>query len=66
MAVPFSVRDGRPDPGTPVPLFKTGVTPTFNLDHFVVGPGGRSFLIRLPSRTFEPVYARLLINWFPD
>ncbi|MDO8678763.1 MAG: hypothetical protein Q7R30_09405 [Acidobacteriota bacterium] len=65
MAVKMAVRDGRPDPSVPVPLFKTGITPSYNLDHYAVGPGAKTFLLRLPAATTEGLVATLLVNWLP-
>lgn len=65
MAVPTPTRDGRLDPGAPTALFKTGIVPTYNQDHYAVGADGKSFLLRLPVASNESPMVTLLANWLP-
>jgi hypothetical protein len=64
MAVAMSVRDGRLEPSAPTPLLKTNIVPTYNLDHYAVGPGGKTFLLRVPVRSTSVPTVTLLVNWF--
>jgi Tol biopolymer transport system component len=64
MAVSMTMRAARLEPSVPTALFKTGVPPSYNLDHFAVGPGGKAFLVRLSASTNEVPTLKLLVNWF--
>jgi hypothetical protein len=49
MATSFA--DGSPPRiGAPAPLFKTGITPSYNLDHFDVAADGKRILTKVPRR----------------
>jgi Tol biopolymer transport system component len=65
MAVSTPTRDTRLDPARPVPLFKTGIQPTTNLDHYAVGEDGKTFLVRLPAAATEATMATIIANWLP-
>jgi hypothetical protein len=48
-----------------VALFKTGIQPTQNLDHYAVGADGKTFLLRLAAAPAEAPMATLIANWLP-
>jgi hypothetical protein len=56
--------EGGPPPviGSPKPLFKTEIFPTFNLDHMAVGPGGAKFLLRSPIGREESTI-NIVLDW---
>jgi hypothetical protein len=49
--------------GTPAQLFKTGIIPTYNLDHFDVTANGKRFLIKVPPPGGEPSLLNVVVNW---
>lgn len=65
MAVAVDPGTDRLAPTRPTALFSTAVDPpTYNMDHFEPGPGGKTFLFSLP--VIRPdVRTTLLVNWFP-
>src|SRR5262245_1944932 len=52
-----------PDIGKPASLFKTGVAPTYNLDHFAVTTDGQRFLIRAPVSGQDESLLKIVVNW---
>ena len=52
-----------PEIGTPMPLFKTGIIPSYNLDHYAPAPGGQRFLLRLPVGGADFSMLNIAVNW---
>ena len=52
-----------PEIGTPMPLFKTGIAPTYNLDHFAVSADGQRFLVRAPVGGQDESLMEIVVNW---
>ena len=63
-AVPLNIADGRPEVGTPVPLFKTHVAPiqAISRQQYVVAPDGQRFLI-VTSEEAPTQPITLILNW---
>jgi hypothetical protein len=51
-----------PEIGAPVPLFSTGIAPTYHLDHYAVAPDGR-FLLRVPVGSAQSSILNIAVNW---
>jgi hypothetical protein len=66
MAVSTPMRGQRLDPSRPTALFKTGIQPSHNLDHYVTGANGKTFLLRLPAAAAEAPMATIIANWLPQ
>jgi Tol biopolymer transport system component len=52
-----------PDIGRPTPLFKSGIVPTYNLDHFSVTADGERFLVRAPVAGRDEALLKIVVNW---
>jgi Tol biopolymer transport system component len=52
----------RPEVGNPVALFKTGLTPTWNIDHYGVAPDGKRFLLKVPGSNGDPARINVIAN----
>jgi hypothetical protein len=52
-----------PEIGTPIALFKTGITPTYNLDHYAPARDGQQFLLRLPVGGANFSLLNIAVNW---
>jgi hypothetical protein len=53
----------RPQFGVPRPLFKTGIAPTYNIDHYAVSANGQRFLLRVPLQSSEQSAVTVVLNW---
>ena len=51
-----------PEIGAPMPLFTTGIAPTYHLDHYAVAPDGR-FLLRVPVGSAQSSLLNIVLNW---
>ena len=51
-----------PEIGAPVPLFTTGIAPTYHLDHYAPAPDGR-FLLRVPVGSAPSSILNIVVNW---
>jgi dipeptidyl aminopeptidase/acylaminoacyl peptidase len=52
-----------PQIGTPVPLFKVGFQPTYNLDHYGVTSDGQRFLVSMPLTDSDSAPITVVLDW---
>ena len=62
MAVSFSPAK-TPTFGNLASLFKTGIAPTYNLDHYEPDASGRRFLLKLPPPSGDQSLLNVVLNW---